>query len=332
MTTPPIYAAGIAAFMTALRTRMADMPQSRDPAARRDRFEVYAERFDLPVPPGISIRDVFLAAPGREVALRLYRPAGPDATFATILYLHGGGFVTGSIASYHAVAANIAAWAGLQLALLHYRRAPENPHPAALDDVVLALDWLDAAGPGGAKRFALAGESAGATLAVSAAIAVRDRGGPPIAALGLLCPGPLGSETGPAWIATHGDDPVVNPGDIAAYIDAYLGATPRPCAEAFPLDGARLAGLPPTLLHLAEHDPLRPQGDALSAALRQAGVPVHDGLAKGMIHSLLRAAAMGGAARAEAELFARQLGELVRTGSMAALAAMRRDEAPSCRA
>ncbi len=317
MTTPPVYAGGITEFLAALRTRMADMPVSRDPSARRDRFEHYARRFDLTVPAGISVRDVFVTASGREVPLRIYRSGSRDAALPTVLYLHGGGFVTGSIASYHAVAANIAAWSGLQVALLHYRRAPENPYPAALDDVMVALDWLHGANVDegiDTQRLAMAGESAGATLALSAAIAERDRGGARIAALGLLCPGPLSSNTGPAWIATHGRDPVLKPDDIAYYIGAYLGRVARPCPGAFPLDGALLAGLPPTLVHLAEHDPLRPQGEALSAALQGADVNVHDTLAKGMIHSLLRAASMGGAAWAEAELFSRHLGELVRTG------------------
>lgn len=320
VTAPVLYAAGIAEFLAALRTRMADMPASRDPSARRDRFEHYARRFDLAMPEGIAAHDAFVTACGREIPLRLYRPVACEGATPTALYLHGGGFVTGSIASYHALAANLAAWSGLQVALLHYRRAPENPHPAALDDVMVALDWLLKGGAGegvDVDRLALAGESAGATLALSAAMAVRDRGGPRIAALGMLCPGPLASQTGPAWIATHGRDPVLKTDDIAYYIDAYLGRNARPCPAAFPLDGASLAGLPPSMIHLAEHDPLRPQGEALAAAMREAGIVVHEFLASGMIHSLLRAASMGGAALAEAELFSRRLGELVRNGGEA---------------
>jgi acetyl esterase len=205
---PAGFAPGIPEFIAAVRTRMADYPQSRDPDARRRRFEAYAARFDLPAPDGVIVRDAYAAATGRELPLRLFRPLGRDAPLPTLLYLHGGGFVTGSITSYHALAANICSWTGLQVALLHYRRAPESPFPAARDDVLDALRWLRRHGQAegvDAARLVLAGESAGGTLALSAAMAMRDAGEAPVQAIGLLCPGPLTADTSPAAVSPTAD-------------------------------------------------------------------------------------------------------------------------------
>lgn len=187
-------------------------------------------------------------------------PDAPPVRAGSVLYLHGGAYCIGSAASHRNLTMRLARASGLPVFALDYRLAPEHPWPAPLDDALAAFDAMP--GP-----VLIAGDSAGGGLALLAALALRDRGGPQPAGLWLLSP----------WVDLAAW-PAPVPGE--AMLDADWG---RACAAQVlagqeaalmsPLH-ADLRGLPPVLLQFGTDELLHDQGRALHAALDAAGVPL----------------------------------------------------------
>ena len=143
-----------------------------------------------------------------------------------------------------------------------------------------------------------AGESAGGTLAALLCMRAVAEGGPTIDGQFLICPGPLaarldGEEFGPA-----NTDPFLTGSDLEFYARAYLGGQDN-AAEAFPLDAAVPRGLPPALLYVAGHDPLRHQAMRYVQVLAHAGTPARVIEGDGMIHSFIRVCSVDSIARAD---------------------------------
>lgn len=202
---------------------------------------------------------------GRRPAETLVPADGDPGT--ALLYLHGGGFTTGSPATHRALATHLAAASGATVHVLDYRLAPEHPHPAALEDVLAAYwELLDrGASP---ARTALAGDSAGGWLAVTAALWLRDSGDPAPAALGLISP--WLDLTGSTWPDDR-TDTMLRPSWLRRCArDFGTGTDP---AELAPLD-ADLAGLPPITVHVGSEEILLDDAVRLAQRARAAGVPV----------------------------------------------------------
>jgi monoterpene epsilon-lactone hydrolase len=215
------------------------------------------------VPRGTVVRHVQLG--GRHAERTT---VGASERPRAILYLHGGGYTVGSARSYRALAANLARDAGAVVFNLDYRLAPEHPYPAALDDAVAAFRALVDEHGFPPSRIAIAGDSAGGGLAVATARRLVDAGLRP-GALALLSPW-----TDPSNEAHElSRDRVTNRkwGRISAA--AYRGAAdPRDPGYA-PIHG-NLAGLPPTLIHVASGEMLRPEILRFAALAAQADVDV----------------------------------------------------------
>ncbi|WP_200814755.1 alpha/beta hydrolase [Blastococcus haudaquaticus] len=216
--------------------------------------------------------------PAEDVALRTGRlgrrpaetltPAGGHEG-STILYLHGGGFTTGSPATHRALASHLAAASGATVHVLDYRLAPEHPFPAALEDVLAAFwELLDrGATP---ARTALAGDSAGGWLALTAALWLRDSGDPAPGALGLISPWlDLTSRTLP----DDRTDAMLRPAWLRRCARDFGGGTDPGAPELAPLD-ADLAGLPPMTVHVGSEEILLEDAVTLAQRARAAGVPV----------------------------------------------------------
>lgn len=213
------------------------------------------------------------------VPARLYRPTGREAR--AILYLHGGGFVLGGIASHDALMRRLAVAADAAVLGIDYRLAPEHPFPAALDDSLAAWGWLRGALPGATAL--VAGDSAGACLSVSTALRLRGRDGP--RALGLFY-GCFTSREESASHARFGDGTFgLSTSQMRFFWNAYLAG--RDDAMATPLD-ADLRGLPPALLLAAGLDPLLDDSRAMAAALGTAGVPHVLRVWRGVNHGFMR--------------------------------------------
>jgi monoterpene epsilon-lactone hydrolase len=207
--------------------------------------------------------------------------ADPDLR---LLYLHGGGFVSGSGGFYLTLAAHLSAAAKCAVLLPDYRLAPEHPFPAGLEDCIRAHEWLIANGPVGpspAKATFIAGDSAGGNLTLAALLGLRDRRRPlPARAIAL-------SPTTDWTLASESlrtvDDPIISANTMSVFRDHYLGKTDPRNPLASPVFGD-YRGLPPLLIQVGEHEMLR--DDAIRAAqkARADGIPVKLEVWSGMFH------------------------------------------------
>jgi len=266
------------------------------PEARRQRLEWIMRRFPAPED-AIARGDAWIALPRRELLVRIYRPR--SGTLPGVLSLHGGGWVAGSLATHDGVAAALARDADAVVTSVHYRRAPESPYPAPNDDAYAALAWLvehASALDVDPRRIAVAGDSAGAHLALGCAIEARDRGGPPIAFQLLIYPVVEPVFDTPSYRA-HAQSPTLTREDMQWYWQAYLpSGADDGSARAVPARD-RFAGLPFAHVVVAELDPLRDEGVALADRLAKAGVRAALVEAKSLPHGFLRAAPYAAAAR-----------------------------------
>jgi acetyl esterase len=217
-------------------------------------------------PEPVRVRtDLILPLPERPIRVRLYR----DATASPrplLLWLHGGGFVGGTLDDIDVACAGLARRAGLTVLSLEYRLAPEHPFPAALHDTYDALAWLEGHGEafGGDGRVAAGGQSSGANLVAAACLMARDRGGPHVTRQVLCYP----------WLDL-GTDPVdgVPRRRDEWYRSQYLaGQAVTPYAA--PLTARDLSGLPPALILGAGLDPLRDDARRYAQRLEDDGVAV----------------------------------------------------------
>lgn len=261
--------------------------------------------------PDVTTRDGRLPGRASELPYRLYTPANAEERAPGFVFFHGGGLVAGSIATHDRIAAALAHATGCRLVSVEYRLAPEHRFPAAVDDAIAATEWVarEAASLGiDAERLAVGGDSAGATLAAIVCQEAAQTAGLAIAAQCLICPVLDFEETSPsreAFAEGHLIDRVTIAADLADYLpDGIDTADPR----VSPLRATRLTGLPTAIIHTAEYDPMRDEGNAYARKLLTAGVAVEHVCHDGMVHNFH---AMG-AILPQAQLVLSQIGEQVR--------------------
>jgi len=209
--------------------------------------------------------------------------SGPGARADyVVLYLHGGGYVLGSVNSHRDMIARLSSAATARALALNYRLAPEHPFPAAVDDAVSAYRFVLAQGitPG---HIAIAGDSAGGGLTAATLLAIRDQKLPLPAAGVLLSPWVDLEGIGESMNGGISDDPMVSKDLIAAMAPAYLnGASPRtPLAAPLYAD---LRGLPPLLIQVGRRERLLDDSTRLAQRARRAGVDTTLEVWPGMIH------------------------------------------------
>ena len=284
--------------------------ESPTPDARRARMESIARHFPFPADE-IMRQDHWLHLPGRELFIRVYRPG--SGRLPAILYLHGGGWVAGSVDTHDGICAALAGEVNAVVASVQYRRSPESPFPAPNDDAFAALQWLaDSAGHLNleASRIAVAGDSAGAHLALGVALEARDRGGPRIALQVLFYPVVAPNfETGS--YRKHANS-TLSRIDMIEYWNQYLpGSMTHGDHRALPLR-APLRGLPPAHVVVAGIDPLHDEGVALVEQLRQQGVTATLVDEPTLVHGFLRASPFVRRAREVRIATALAIGEALR--------------------
>lgn len=224
-----------------------------------------------PLPPGTH---VLRRAPGGVPARRV--AVGPEAAERTILYLHGGAYVVGSSRSHLAWAAHLARAARAVVYVLDYRRAPEHPYPAALDDAHAAWRALDRDTPAG-RPLVIAGDSAGGglalTVALDLAIAEDSDYAPARRPDALVMVSPWLDPLRPWPYDTLLDrDPVLHTSWLTSCAESYAAGTDRDTLA--PGVHADLSTLPPTIVQNGTDDVLAPEGAAFVARARAAGVHV----------------------------------------------------------
>ena len=233
-----------------------------------------------------SIEDRSIPGPGGAITVRLYRPDGEgDAPLPAVVFFHGGGLVAGDLDTHDALCRVLCRGSGAIVAAVDYRLAPEHPFPAAIADSIAATAWIaENAGALGIdpERIAVAGDSGGGTLATIVCQSVRGEKGPRIAMQLLLCPVlDLGAETVSRQEFASGYllDRAMMARDLAHY-----GPVDPLDPRVSPLRAADLAGMPRTLIHSAEFDPLRDEDATYAERLRAAGVAVSHTCHAGMPH------------------------------------------------
>ncbi len=198
----------------------------------------------------------------------------PEDAAATILWIHGGGWVICDLDTHDAVCRLLAVSSGCRVVAVDYRRAPEHPFPAPLEDCWDALRAV--AAESGDAPLIVAGDSAGGNMAAACALRARDRGGPELALQVLVCPVMDHDMTTPSYRERgSGPDLFITAKDMEWFWNSYVpnrAARSRP--DASPLRAESLSNLPPAIVITAEYDPLRDEGIAYAERLRAAGVQV----------------------------------------------------------
>lgn len=223
-----------------------------------------------------GVVDTSFAGPHGDLPVRIYRPevlASPLPP--AIVYFHGGGMIVGSIRSSDSTARFLAAECQAVVISVDYRLAPEHKYPVATDEAYAALEWAHAHATElriDASLLAVAGDSAGGSLAVGAALRSRDHGGPPIIAQLLVYPGLERWSDRPS-MREYADGPIITSDDVKWMKELYLGEDPAADTEyGVPAIAEDLRFLPDTIVVTAETDPIRDSGEAFGHRLQAAGV------------------------------------------------------------
>jgi acetyl esterase len=239
-------------------------------AQQREFYNKFCAHFDYPHPAGIAIHDFKVS----EISCRIYTPKSPTSK---LLYLHGGGYVVGGIASHDSICAEIADQAQVEVTAVEYRLAPEHPFPAAFDDCWAVLNHLGSC--------IVAGDSAGGNMTAALCLKSRDVSGPKIKAQILIYPGLGGDMTKGSYI-TQANAPGLTTKDVMFYRDTYNGS-PHKYAE--PLHETNYANLPPAFMVAACLDPLHDDCADYAAELKAAGIEAEVRDEPLLIHAFLRA-------------------------------------------
>jgi acetyl esterase len=222
-----------------------------------------------------DVRDITLRTRVGELPARLYRPL--SGSMGTVLFLHGGGWVTGGLDSSDGLCRGLAVEAHCTVLSLDYRLAPEHPFPAAVEDTWDALNGLaDGRVPGvpTPSPVAVAGFSAGGNLAAVAALMARESGGPQIAYELLIAPILDCDLDRPSYFENISGLGLERE-EMRWFWGHYLpDPEGRRDWRASPIRARDFRGLPPTSIVVAECDPLRDEGEAYAAQLHEAGVDV----------------------------------------------------------
>ena len=278
MALDPATTAFVARAVASGRKRLHELT----PARAREQSEKGASALDRG-PEVDSVSEVF----ADDVLLRIYRPAEPTGV---VVYFHGGGWVVGSLDGYDAVCRTLAHRSGYCVVSVDYRLAPENPFPAAVDDAWSATTWVNehrtelacAGAP-----LVVAGDSAGGNLA--AVVAQRAaRSGPTIALQVLIYPVTDADFDRPSYLSED-NQVLLDRTSMMWCWDHYLpDPAERISPDAAPLRRPDLAGVPPALVLLAEHDVLRDEGHAYVDKLREQRVPADEIVVDGQTHGFFQ--------------------------------------------
>jgi acetyl esterase len=248
-----------------------------------------APTLDVPLAPDVAAYDRSVGGAEGLLRARVYVPDSVRGAAPGLVYFHGGGWVVGSIESHDRVCRALASRAGIVVASVDYRLAPEHRFPAAADDAVAATRWIFANASSlqmDPAAIAVGGDSAGGNLTAVVCQALRKDALRPAFQL-LIYPGTDMTRSLPSH-AMFTDSFFLSKAAADWYLGLYMGDTglerdPR----ASPLFVDDLSGLPPALVITCGFDPLRDEGKAYADKMRAAGVEVESVCFEGQMHGVL---------------------------------------------
>ncbi|ESY67823.1 MULTISPECIES: alpha/beta hydrolase [Mesorhizobium] len=252
-------------------------------AEQRAIYDRMCREFFAGYPEGVAVETSAIATSTHDIPIRLYRSARQAA--ATVLYIHGGGFILGGLDSHDDVCAELCARTGYEVVSVDYRLAPEHLHPAAFDDAMSAFEWAVANRD---HPIVLCGDSAGGNLCAAVSHATRGHAIGPFGQV-LIYPG-LGGDRSRGSYVTHAEAPMLTARDVEFYKHIRTGGVDRTGDITLsPLADADFANLPPTVLITAECDPLSSDGEAYRDRIVAAGGRAYWFEEPGLVHGYLRA-------------------------------------------
>ncbi|UDY36489.1 alpha/beta hydrolase [Dermatobacter hominis] len=276
-------------------------PMEAGPEVAREGFALLCAAFGTG-PEDVEVEDIEVAGADGPLPARRYRPVALPAEerAPALVFLHGGGFVIGSLDTHDALCRELAVGAEAVVVSVDYRLAPEHPAPAAVHDVDAALADVVARADGlgiDADRVAVGGDSAGGNLAALAALHWSERRRaepdlPPLRLQVLIYPVTdlVGDHERFASLRTNGEGYLLTAETMDFFMHHYVRSSDVDPTDPSvnPMRVEDLSDVAPALVLTAEYDPLRDEGEAYAVALEAAGVPVESERFDGAIHAFVQ--------------------------------------------
>jgi cation diffusion facilitator CzcD-associated flavoprotein CzcO/acetyl esterase/lipase/NAD(P)-dependent dehydrogenase (short-subunit alcohol dehydrogenase family) len=283
------------------------------PDDARAHYKGMVQQLEGPISVTCAVEAHQMPLNGRTLDFRLYRPNKEKAPGPAMVFFHGGGWVIGDLDTHDNSCRVLANESGVSVLSVDYRRAPEHPFPAPINDGYDAFVWVarNAASLGlDPRRLGIGGDSAGGNMAAVVSHMLRDKGGPPCAWQALIYPSTAANHATPSagdFAAGYGLDATLQEWFAAHYIPEGVDPSdPR----ISPLYAADHSGLPPGFIATAGFDPLRDGGADYADKLKSAGVRVRYTEYPDLIHGFKSWAGIVPSAAAALKDMARQIGAL----------------------
>lgn len=273
---------GVIAFINS-HLEVSSLSTATTVGQQRIDYEAIVRHFRYPHPPGLQTRDSEVDGRHGRIPLRHYC-SKQSSNEALIMFLHGGGFILGSLDSHDDICAELCATSGYDLVSVDYRLSPEHYHPTHLDDVEDAFHYL------AHGKTILVGASAGGTLAAALCYRLKTSKQKPAGQV-LIYPSLGGDCFDLDSYRDNAEAPLLSTSDILFYRGARCASDELPLndAEFYPLVAGDFGMNPPTIAFSADVDPLRDDARLYVEKLQAAGVPAEWINEPGLVHDYLRA-------------------------------------------
>lgn len=286
------------------------------PSEARRISEENSQRWQLSEPPAVgSVEQRQCEGPNGPIPLRIYYPTGGMETdWPVMIFYHGGGWVLGSLDGVDCFCRALCQEAQLLVFSVDYRLSPEHPFPTGLNDCWAATQWVAKQATligGDSRKLLVGGDSAGGNLAAAVALRVKEQASFKLAGQVLIYPVTDLTQSLPSY-ESFAEGYMLTLESMRWFIQQYLPTgVDLKHPEASVLFAKSLAGLPPTLLLVAEFDPLRDEGLAYAQRLREAGVPVVERNWEGMVHGFINQRDLFPQAREVSQWIAQEVNRLL---------------------
>lgn len=238
---------------------------------------------------GIEVSEKIINSDGHNIKINIVRPSGVKEKLSVFIFIHGGGWVLGDFPTHQRMVRDLVVLSGLACVFVNYSLTPEAPYPKALNEIYSVAKWLSENGDEinvDGKKLAIAGNSAGANMAVATSLMAKEKNGPEIKFQLLMWP-VVDVDFENESYKQFGEDRFLTTNMMKWMFDMYLpDLSKRKEIYACPLQATteQLKGLPPTLIQVAESDILRDEGEEFGQKLDAAGVETTTVRYNGMIH------------------------------------------------